>query len=213
MQASIAGIVVPDTELARGARELAHDALPDIAWNHSMRAFCFASLVAQRDDCRYDAELLYVATLFHAFGLLEPYWDLSRRFEIDSADFARRYMQAQGIDARRCEVVWDAIALHMTPGIPEHCAAECRLLSAGVNMDLQGEGLLTLAPDSRAEVQHAFPRGPGFKVRILEFLANGMRDRPDTTYGTFGADILDRADPDYRRRNFCGAVLGAEWAD
>jgi hypothetical protein len=35
-------------------------------------------------------------------------------------------------------MVWDAIALHTTPGIPEHKKAVVALVTAGVEMDVLG---------------------------------------------------------------------------
>ncbi|HHX4174242.1 TPA: phosphohydrolase, partial [Burkholderia contaminans] len=37
--------------------------------------------------------------------------------------------------------------------------------------------------------------------------------RPQSTFGTWSADVLERADPDFHRPNFCGRVLGARWSD
>jgi hypothetical protein len=40
----------------------------------------------------------------------------------------------QEVSARRIDVVWDAIALHTTPGIPKHKKPEVALVTAGVEM-------------------------------------------------------------------------------
>ena len=52
---------------------------------------------------------------------------------------------------------------------------------------------------------------PGFKKKLLEAYARGMEHRPETTFGTLNADVLDRWDPNFRRLNFCGLVLGSDW--
>ncbi len=45
---------------------------------------------------------------------------------------------ATGISETSIEIVWDAIALHTTPGIPEHKKAEVALVTSGVEMDVLG---------------------------------------------------------------------------
>jgi hypothetical protein len=57
------------------------------------------------------------------------------------------------------------------------------------------------------------PRGPAFEELILEVLGEGMAQRPATTFGNIGADVLERWDPNFHRINFCGQVLGSKWKD
>jgi hypothetical protein len=213
MEHRVAGVAMPQTELVDAAIVLVRRTLPDIAFNHSMRVYLFAALAAERLGIAFDAELLYVAALFHSLGLTEAHRQSKERFEVDGANAVRQFLRQHGVDERRCETAWDAIALHMTPGIPEHKASEIALLSAGVQMDLQGAAFRAFSSGQRDAVQKAFPRGTGFKQQMLELFANGVRARPETTFGTFAADVLERADPKYRRVNFCGAVLGADWPE
>jgi hypothetical protein len=58
------------------------------------------------------------------------------------------------------DVVWDAIALHTTPGIPQHKKPEVALVTAGVEMDVLGLGYLDV-PDAHREggSQRASSRG------------------------------------------------------
>jgi hypothetical protein len=107
--------------------------------------------------------------------------------------------------------VWTAIALHTTPGIPEHMSPLVALLSAGVHMDVRGARYHEFMAQQRDDIVQAFPRERGFKTKLIEAYACGMEHRPETTFGTVNADVLDRWDPDYRRLNFCGLVLGSEW--
>lgn len=211
MNPRIAGVSVPQTELARGALGAASEALPDFVLRHAMRSFFYGALIGEQRGIDYDTELLYVAAAFHMIGLADRYHGSSDRFEIDSANCARRYLQSANIDAVRCRLVWDAVALHATPGIAQHMSTEIALLSAGVGLGLQGAGYVQFRADWREDVERAFPRGEAFKTKILDFFARGLHARPETTYGNYGADVLDRAEPDFLRRNFCGAILGAKW--
>jgi hypothetical protein len=67
-------------------------------------------------------------------GLTEPYRSATERFEVDGANAARDFLRQHGIDQASIDTVWDAIALHTTPGIPQHKQPEVALVTAGVEM-------------------------------------------------------------------------------
>src|ERR1700752_5266073 len=51
----------------------------------------------------------------------------------------------------------------------------------------------------------AHPR-TGFKTGIVEAFSAGMRDKPETTFGTMNTDILEATVPTYVRPNFCDYI-------
>jgi hypothetical protein len=53
--------------------------------------FLFGTLQSRRLGISPDAEMLYVAALFHDTGLVLPYRGTEQRFELDSADTARKF--------------------------------------------------------------------------------------------------------------------------
>jgi hypothetical protein len=85
------------------------------------------------------------------------------------------------------------------------------MISAGVQMDVWGARYDDFTAQQRDEIVQAYPRESGFKKKLIEAYARGMERRPATTFGTVNADVLDRWDPNYRRLNFCGLVLGSKW--
>ena len=89
---------------------------------------------------------------------------------------------------------WLGIALHTTPGVPEFMAPEVALVQAGVEVDVVGVGREHLSPEALAAVTAAHPR-PQFKQRILAAFNDGMKHRPQTTFGTMNADVLAHFDP------------------
>lgn len=212
MSRTIAGVRMPDSEMACEAAAFARFAQSQLLVHHALRAFVFAALTGERKEMTFDAELLYVGALFHHAGLDAKYRRSALRFEIDGANQARAFLRRHGADECDVELVWNAIALHTTPGIAEHMPPLVALVRAGVQMDLCGAGFDDFTPAQREEIVLAFPRERGFKRRIIEELARGMEQRPETTFGTVNADVLDRADPNYTRLNFCGQVLGSNWA-
>jgi len=64
--------------------------------------------------------------------------------------------------------VWTAIALHTTPGIPEHMHPEIALVQAGAGMDVVGRGYDHFTDEQREAVIAAYPRGNDFKHEIIE---------------------------------------------
>jgi hypothetical protein len=207
-----AGLTVPDTSLVRDASELVRDCTSDLVFHHSCRVFWFGSLQGQRRGLNFDPELLYVGAMFHDLGLNERFRDSGHRFEVDSADEARRFLQDHGVPEDSIRRVWTAIALHTTPGIPEFMEPEVALVTAGVEYDVLGIGFHDINDADRAEITGLHPR-PDFKRRILEAFTQGNADKPETTFGNVNADVLERFVPGYRRANFVDIIEQSAWPE
>src|SRR5258707_12551351 len=85
---SIAGVMVPDSKLAREATELVRDTESPLLFNHSTRTYYFGSLAGKRRGLKFDPELLYINAMFHDMGLTPRYSSQSDRFEVDGANAA-----------------------------------------------------------------------------------------------------------------------------
>jgi HD superfamily phosphodiesterase len=210
--ATIAGIAIPDSALARDATEFVRDIESDLLYHHSLRVFVFGSLQGRRQGLEYDPELLYVGAMFHDVGLVEGHRSAHDRFEVDGANAARDFLAQRGVPADTVRIVWDAIALHTTPGIPEHKEAEVALVTAGVELDVLGFGYDDLTDEEREAVLSALPR-VDFKRRIIEAFGAGIAHKPQTAFGNVKADVLERTLPGYRRPNFCDVILGSPFAE
>ncbi|ABE33603.1 HD domain protein [Paraburkholderia xenovorans LB400] len=211
MKKTIAGVDIPDGVMAQAATDLIRGTESELMFHHALRAFLFAALTGYRENLTFDAQLLYVGAMFHNVGLNAKYERSPYRFEVDGANAARDFLRRHGVAEREIEEVWVGIALHTTPGIPEHLSALVALISAGVQMDVRGARYDEFTAHQRDEIVQAYPRESGFKKKLIEAYAHGMEHRPETTFGTVNADVLDRWDPNYRRLNFCGLVLGSDW--
>ena len=209
---TIGGIVIPDTQLVRDATEFVRDVEDDLLFNHSRRVFFFGALQGLRRGLQPDLELLYVGAMFHDLGLTERYRTSTIRFEVDGADAARDFLTRHGVDNADADKVWLGIALHTTPGVPEFLAPETALIQAGVEVDVLGLGRSDLAPEVQAAVTAAHPR-TDFKNRILAAFTDGMKHRPQTTYGTMNADVLERFDPTFARDNMVEHILNSTWPE
>ena len=210
MSEVVAGIRIPDSKLANEVTQLVRDTEPELLYHHSRRVFLFGALAGERERLRFDPELLYVGAMFHDMGLT-PAYRTNERFEVDSANAARDVLRRHGIAERDVDDVWDAIALHTTPGIPRHKRPVVALVNAGVEMDVMGIGYDGFTQEQRDRVCAAHPRGPGFKEGIIDAFAQGMIERPATTFGTVNADVLQRKDPRFSRIDFCALIIESPW--
>jgi hypothetical protein len=207
-----AGIPVPDTELAREATELVRDSTSELIYHHSRRVYFFGSLQGRNRDLSFDPELLYIGAMFHDLGLNEEFRGSGRRFEVDSADEARRFLQAHGVPEDGVRRVWTAIALHTTPGIPAFMEPEVALVTAGVEYDVLGIGYADVSDADRQEIVGLHPR-PDFKRRILAAFTDGVSPRPETTFGNVKADVLAHCVPGFRRGDFVRTILDSPWPE
>jgi hypothetical protein len=205
MTQSIAGVRIPDSRLARQATELLLEYGTPLLFAHSLRVYLFGSIRGRHRGLTVDPELLYIGAVFHDLGLTPTYRSVAHRFEIDSANAARDFLRANGVDEQAIGVVWDAIALHTTPEIPWHKRPEIALVTGGVEADVLGWGLDEIPIEDRDAVLAAYPR-IDFKKGIVRAFADGFGHKPDTAFGTMNTDVLEATSPDYRRPNFCTLI-------
>ena len=204
-------IVIPDSPLAREVAELIRDTESELLFNHSTRVYLWGAMLGRRNRIAFDPELLYVAAMFHDIGLTSAYRDSELRFEVDGANAARDFLRSRHIDEADVAKVWTAVALHTTPGIPEHMHGEIALVQAGAGMDVAGRGFDALTDEQRAAVVAAYPRGADFAGRMIDAFYEGMKHRPGTTFGTFNDDFLAYKDPSFERVNVCSVMLNSRW--
>ncbi|KVV48371.1 phosphohydrolase [Burkholderia territorii] len=209
----VAGVRIPRTPMTIEAAEAARAALPRVMADHACRVFVLASLAARRAGETLEADALYVAAMYANMGLSPAYCRSTERYEIDSADAAQAFLLRHDTSQHLCDDVWRAIALHTTPGVAARVSPLARVLASAVSADLMATGLDAYSADERSALLAAYPRGEGFADAFLDALARGVAHRPASTFGTWSADALERADPDFRRPNFCGRVLGARWQE
>jgi hypothetical protein len=205
-------IKIPDSKLAREVTEVVRDTESELLFNHSTRVYFWAALTGERKGLKFDPELLYAGAMFHDIGLTERYRESQLRFEVDGANAARDFLQSRGIPEGDIKTVWNAIALHTTPGIPEFMGPEIALIQAGAGMDVAGRGYDDFTDQQREAVIAAYPRGGDFERQMIEAFYQGMKHRPDSTFGTMNDDFLAQRDPNFQRQNICSIMLGSRWA-
>jgi hypothetical protein len=209
--ALISGISIPDSKLANEITEFIRDTESSLLFNHSSRVYYFGALAGQRRGFKFDAELLYTGAMFHDIGLVPAFSSGADRFEVDGANAARDFLRRHNISERDIERVWTAIALHTTPGIPQYMHPVVALVTAGVEMDVLGINYDSFSDSDRTAVVQAFPRTAQFKEDILQAFYDGIKHKPETTFGNVKADVLADKDPGFHRGNFCSVIRSSSW--
>jgi len=207
----VSGVRIPDSQLAREITELVRDTESELLYHHSLRCHCWGCLAGRRNGMKFDAELLYAASMFHDIGLTAKYENSQLRFEVDGANAARDFLRIHGISEADIETVWSAVAFHTTPGIPQFMRAEIALVQAGAGMDVAGRGYDQFTEQERKAVLAAFPREATFKSGIVDAFYQGLKHRPDSTVGTFNDDFLAYKDPNFRRADMCAVIFASKW--
>jgi hypothetical protein len=204
-------VTIPDSQLTREITQLVRDTASPLLFHHSSRVYYFGALAGQHRGLKFDRELLYAGAMFHDMGLTHPHSSPDERFEVDGANAARDFLRGHGLSPHDIDTVWTAIALHTTPGIPQHMHPVVALVTAGVEMDVLGLTYPEYSDAERQAVVHAHPRDDRFKEDILQAFYDGIKHKPQTTFGNVKADVLADKDPHFHRGNFCGVIRGSAW--
>ncbi|MFE7314273.1 HD domain-containing protein [Streptomyces sp. NPDC057555] len=165
LKATADPIALPSTPLTDAVINLIRPVETPSVFNHSIRSYLFARLAADHlgltIDHDYRDDLLFAACAMHDLGLASdgPH---RQRFEVEGADRAAEFLIRQGTSTADADQVWQAIALHTSPGIAERRGTLCVLVREGVALDFGGPAgadHLEAITDQQAHAMHtAYPR-------------------------------------------------------
>jgi hypothetical protein len=130
---------------------------------------------------------------------------------VDGANSARAFLRQHNISQPEIDTVWTAIALHTTPGIPQYMHPVIALLTNGVEMDVLGIAYSEFSDVDRQAIVAAYPRTEHFKEDIIQAFYDGIKHKPETTFGNVKADVLADKDPKFQRINFCNVIRRSKW--
>jgi len=118
---------LPNVSWAAEALELVFAVESRAVANHSVRSWAFARVLAEHESMAHEVDdaLLFAATVLHDIGLRHDA-RAPVRFEVDGADYAAEFLTARQVAAGDVDRVWEAIALHTSPGIAERRGAAGR---------------------------------------------------------------------------------------
>jgi hypothetical protein len=168
---------IPDSLIAKEATDILREHSTDLLFNHSIRVYLFGAEQGRQKKLRFDPELLFVAAAFHDFGLIKKFSSPDERFEVDGANAARQFLNAHNIAEDQVQAVWEAIALHTTPGIPKYMRPEVALLNSGVLLDVLGVGSDQFPTELREEIVARYPR-MNFKEDFIQNISPASRTSP-----------------------------------
>ncbi|MTV14076.1 MULTISPECIES: HD domain-containing protein [Bradyrhizobium] len=204
--------LIPDSVLAKEATDVLRENSTDLLFNHSIRVYLFAAEQGHQRKLSFDPELLYVAAAFHDLGLIKKFSSPDERFEVDGANAARQFLSTHNIPEDQVQTVWEAIALHTTPGIPKYMRPEVALLNSGVLLDVIGVGFDQFPADVLQEIIAKYPR-TNFKNGFIQEYFAGFAHKPATTYGTVNAAVCERFIPGFKSPNACDLIAASPLPD
>jgi len=206
----LGGITVSDTPFIAGALDYARTHSETYLFNHAVRSWLFAVRLGQLQNIAQDAEVVAVGTLLHDLGLT-PGFAGPRRFEVEGADAARTFAREHGFDEHRACLVWDSVAINSTPSIALYMQPEVALCTAGIGVEF-GFQYDRIPPNDMQSILAAFPR-LGMKGRFTDSVCRIVKEKSETTYGTFAADFGERFVPGYSRPSTVDYLMNAPFTE
>lgn len=196
-QLDVEQIDEPASPAARAARELCEEVSDPDVFAHCQRSYVWARILAAKDRLSFDDEALYVACLLHDLGLTERYADMTADrgcFTRLSAAPVREIGRAAGWTDERCDLVAEAITLHLNVKVRPRRGVEAALLRAGSALDAVGFRSHEVHPATLGAVVDRHPR-LGLKQRVIPALclrgdAPSTRARLMLTVGRFESRVL-----------------------
>jgi hypothetical protein len=167
-----ASLRLPDSPASRDAQRLCAQ-VPAVV-DHSFRTYLWAALLGLRDGLRYDAEMVYVASLLHDVGFAEVQHATDGRpccLTFPAARMAVEVGAAAGWDERRCDAIAEAITLHANLYVGRRYGREAYLLYAGARLDQTGFRFGDLHPEDVDRVLVRYPR-EGWKRSCCQMMCN-----------------------------------------
>ena len=206
---------LPTTRLAVRAVEYVHACETEPVANHSLRSYLFAVLLADHEGLQpsadFDPDLLFFACVLHDLGT-SPVAGGTQRFEVDGADLAAKFLTDNGVGARGVDLVWEAIALHSSPGIAERRGALAYLTRRGVGIDFgPGSEFIT---DAQGQAVHSrYPRLRMVPSLIDEIVRHAGRSPQNAPRYSIAGELVRERGQEGRPTAMEQAALTSRWGE
>lgn len=138
--------------------EVASAYLSPALLTHSRRVYLWAAALGEQQGIRYDAELLFVAAMFHDISLVPEFDSHTVSFEEAGGHVARVFAAGAGWPSSRRVRLGDVIVRHMWMDLEAADDPEGHLLSRAAALDIVGRGIDDLSPAFRDDVLQQHPR-------------------------------------------------------
>jgi HD domain len=206
---------LPTTPLAVRSVEYVRACETEPVANHSLRSYLFAVLLADHEGLRpsadFDPDLLFFACVMHDLGTSAVAGG-TQRFEVDGADLAAKFLTDNGVDARGVDLVWEAIALHSSPGIAERRGALAYLTRRGVGIDFgPGSEFIT---DAQGQAVHArYPRLRMVTSLIDEIVRHAERSPQNAPRYSIAGELVRERGQEGHPTAIEQAALTSRWGE
>jgi hypothetical protein len=151
-------IEIPDTAASLAALEVASGYQSAALLSHSRRVYVWAAAYGEEHGIRYDAELLFVASMFHDISLAPEFDSHTVSFEEAGGHVARVFAAGAGWSPERRERLGEVIVRHMAFDVDAADDPEGHLISQAAAVDIVGKGIDDFSPAFRADVLKHYPR-------------------------------------------------------
>jgi HD superfamily phosphodiesterase len=151
-------LAIPDTAASSAALEVASAYQSAALLSHSRRVYVWAAAYARQHGIHYDAELLFVAAMFHDLSLVPEFDSHTVSFEEAGGHVARVFATGAGWPTERRDRLAEVIVKHMWPDVNVADDPEGHLISRAAALDIVGKNIDDFTPAFRAEVLHEYPR-------------------------------------------------------
>lgn len=133
-------IQVPDSKFASLSNELAKETYDMSLYNHCLRTYFFASMLAQYEGYKVDTELLYISSLLHDLGISKKHEKkaCSCCFAVVGAELAYDFVSGIGFNEQRSRQIYNAISIHLNPVVSSNQEPEAILLGQAAFLDVSG---------------------------------------------------------------------------
>lgn len=183
--------------------------------NHSFRSYLFAALLAEHDGLRptvdFDPDLLFFACTLHDLGTSSRAGG-AQRFEVDGADMAAAFLTDNGVERRDVDLVWEAIALHSSPGIAERRGALSYLTRRGVTLDF-GPGSEFVTDDQARAIHDRYPRLRMVTSLVDEIVRHAGRGPQNAPRFTIAGELARERGRDGQLTSLEQAALTSRWGE
>ncbi|MFI5728558.1 HD domain-containing protein [Kribbella sp. NPDC051587] len=173
-------LVIPETPAATAALEIAASYLSPALESHSRRVYLWATALAEQENLQYDAELLFVASMFHDIGLVPVFDSHTVSFEEAAGHVARVFAAGAGWSHERRERLGEVIVRHMWPDVSVADDPEGHLISRAAALDIVGKNFDELGSGFRSAVLEQFPR-LGLTDEFLACFQAQAERKPDSS--------------------------------
>jgi hypothetical protein len=206
---------LPTTPLAVRTVEYVRACETEPVANHSLRSYVFAVLLAEHEGVRpsadFDPDLLFFACVLHDLGT-SPVAGGTQRFEVEGADMAAKFLTDNGADTSGVDLVWEAIALHASPGIAERRGALAYLTRRGVGIDFgPGSEFIT---DAQGQAVHArYPRLRMVSSLIDEIVRHAGRSPQNAPRYSIAGELVRERGQEGHLTTIEQAALTSRWGE